>query len=214
VSADAAKRRGRLYRWTRDGHLYAGLFVSPFVLLFAASVLFLNHVKVDTTAWTSVATVADLAVPEGLESARGPEAVAAARAILSQLDLDGEVGFTSYLPRRARFVFPVSQPGVEARVDVDVAARTATVSRRTTSAWEAFAYLHKMPGPHNVAIRGNWVWTRAWRWFADATVYLLLFISLSGVYLWFALRAERRVGTALLVAGAASFCGLLYAVAG
>jgi hypothetical protein len=32
-----------VYGWIRDLHLYAGLFVSPFVLLFAASVFFLNH---------------------------------------------------------------------------------------------------------------------------------------------------------------------------
>ena len=34
-----------LYRWIRDLHLYLGLFVSPFVLLFAVSVFYLNHGK-------------------------------------------------------------------------------------------------------------------------------------------------------------------------
>ena len=60
--------------------------------------------------------------------------------------------------------------------------------------WESLSYLHKMPGPHNVAIRGNWIGTQAWRVFADATIYLLLFISLSGIYLWWAIKAERRIG--------------------
>ena len=48
--------------------------------------------------------------------------------------------------------------------------------------------------------------------FADATVYLLLFLSLSGVYLWTMLRAERRVGVILLSAGAVSFFGIVYAL--
>jgi hypothetical protein len=51
-----------------------------------------------------------------------------------------------------------------------------------------------------------------WRIFADTTIYLTLFISLTGVYLWFALKAERRVGLALILAGAASFFGIVYAV--
>lgn len=51
-----------------------------------------------------------------------------------------------------------------------------------------------------------------WRVFADATVYLLLFVSLSGVYLWFVLKAERTVGIALIAAGALSLSGLIYAV--
>ena len=53
---------------------------------------------------------------------------------------------------------------------------------------------------------------RAWRVLADATVYLFLFITLSGIYLWVALRAERRVGLVLILAGAGTFGGLVYAI--
>ena len=201
-----------LYRWTRDLHLYFGLFVSPFVLLFAASVLFLNHAKVAADRWTSVATYEGLKLPDALEAARGPDAVVRARDIMSQLEVSGEVGFTRYTKSTNRFAFPVSRPGLEMLVDVDLNARSATLSRRPTSAWESFAYLHKMPGPHNAAIRGNWVATRVWRWVADATVYLVLFISISGVYLWWAIKAERKLGAALLSAGAATLFVLLYAI--
>jgi len=55
-----------------------------------------------------------------------------------------------------------------------------------------------MPGQHNAAIRGNVWFMRFWRWLADITVYLVLFISISGIYLWLVLRAERRIGLALL----------------
>ena len=73
--------------------------------------------------------------------------------------------------------------------------------------------LHKMPGQHLANLRGNWVYMRLWRWLADATVYLVLFLSISGIYLWAVLRAERRIGLMLLAAGACSFFGLLYALA-
>ena len=64
----------------------------------------------------------------------------------------------------------------------------------------------------NVAIRGNWIGTRVWGWFADTTIYLLLFISISGIYMWWAIKAERRIGAALLAAGTLTFAGLIYAV--
>ena len=199
-----------IYRWTREFHLYFGLFVSPFILLFAGSVFYLNHGKL-FPAVSSVHTYRELQIPERLDSAKGADAVERAKRILPQIEVEGEIGFLRYLAEDRHLIFPVSKAGVEAMVDLDLDARSATVKRRGMSFGESIAYLHKMPGPHNVAIRGNWIGTRAWGWFADATIYLLLFITLTGVYLWWAIKAERRVGTALLTAGAATLAGLVYA---
>ena len=198
------------YRWTRDLHLYLGLLVSPFVIAFAVSVLFLNHAKVDTGAATSVTTVRDVRIPAALETARGREAADRAREIVDQVGITGEIGFVRYIRKQQRFVIPVSTPGLETIIDVDVPSRTAVVSRRKMGILESVGYLHKSPGPHNADLRGNWFWTRLWRWLADGTVYLLLFISATGLYLWFAIKAERRIGFALLGAGAVTFFGLLY----
>jgi hypothetical protein len=126
--------------------------------------------------------------------------------------LTGEIGFLRFLRKERHLVFPVSKPGLEATVDVDLGSRSAVVSTRKTGWWQTLAYLHKSPGPHNVNIRGNWFWTRAWGWLADATIYLTLFISISGVYLWYAIKAERTVGLWLLGAGALCFSGIIYAV--
>ena len=75
-------------------------------------------------------------------------------------------------------------------------------------------YLHKKPGPHNVALRGNWAFMRFWAWLADAAVYLLLFSTASGVYLWTVLRAERRTGLLFLGGGVLSFVLVVAAVVG
>lgn len=200
-----------VYRWLRDLHLYFGLFISPFVLLFAASVFYLNHGKLlarDLPAETFHA----IRIPEGLDRLKGPEAVQRAKAVLPQLGVSGEIGFLRYVSSNRHLIFPVSKAGIEATVELELDTGTATVKRRRMSVWESLAYLHKMPGPHNVAVRGNWVGTRIWRWFADTTIYLLLFISLSGVYLWWAIRADRRTGALLVAAGAFTFAGLLYAI--
>src|SRR5437867_2174443 len=166
-----------LYHWTRDLHLYVGLFASPFVIAFALSVFFLNHAKVDTNAANSVATVRDVTIPAGIESARGRDAVDRVREIATDVGVTGEIGFVRYLRDDQRIVIPVSKPGLETMIDVDVVNRTAVVSRRRTSTLESVSYLHKSPGPHNADLRGNWFWTRAWKGLADGTVYLLLFVS-------------------------------------
>jgi hypothetical protein len=198
------------YRWTRDLHLYLGLLVSPFVIAFAVSVLFLNHARVDTALAASVPTFRDVLIPAGIDGARGRDAVDRAREILNRIGVTGEIGFVRQIPADHRIVIPVSKPGLETVVDVDIVNRTATVSRRPTSALESVAYLHKMPGPHNADLRGNWFWTRLWKWLADGTVYLLLFISATGLYLWLVLEAERRIGLILLGAGAATFFTFIY----
>ena len=216
--ADTAAKLTRLamsrpfYSVMRDLHLYFGLFISPFVLVFALSVFFLNHGKLPVSPPAPPEVFDNLRIPEGIEQRQGRDAVDLARQILPQLGVSGEIGFLRILRRERHLVFPVSRPGLEAMVDVDLNTRSASVSRRPTGWLESFGYLHKMPGPHNVNIRGNWIWTRAWGWLADATIYLTLFISVSGLYLWYVIKAERRVGLALLTAGAVTFFGLIYAV--
>jgi hypothetical protein len=54
---------------------------------------------------------------------------------------------------------------------------------------------------------------RIWRRLADGAVYLVMFLTLSGIYLWAVLRTERRIGLILMAAGAVSCLGALYALA-
>jgi hypothetical protein len=201
-----------LYRWTRDLHLYFGLFISPFILLFAASVFYLNHGKLVPGAELAPETYRDLKIPSGFGRVNGREAADRAKTILPQIGVAGEIGFLRYVATNRHLIFPVTKAGSEATVDVDLDAHSALVKRRRMTVSESLSYLHKMPGPHNVAIRGNWVGTQVWRWFADATIYLLMFISISGVYLWWAVKAERRIGLTLLAAGAFTLVGLVFAI--
>jgi hypothetical protein len=203
------------YRWTRNLHLYLGLFVSPFVLLFAASVFYLNHAGPPAPPRTPPApAVHEIQLPTGIEKAEGIERLRLVSEILTQVGVTGEIQFIRSIPDEGRIVIPVVRPGVEITVDVNLPAATAEVTERTTGLWGALSYLHRSPGPHNASIRGNWFWTRAWRWLADGTVYVILFLSLSGIYLWTALRSERGIGLVLIAAGALSFGGIVYAIVG
>jgi hypothetical protein len=206
----------RLYLVTRDLHLYFGLFLSPFILAFSVSVFYLVHglaQRPAPDASDDSRTVTNLSVPADIGRLQGRARVDALRPLLEQLGVHGEVDFVRHVASEHRLIVPVRLPDRDTIVSLDYEQRTATVTSRRQSVSDALVYLHKMPGPHNVDVRGNSWLMRAWRVVADATAYLLLFITVSGLYLWVALKAERRVGLLLILAGAGTFWGLVYVIA-
>lgn len=206
----------RFYLVTRDLHLYIGLFLSPFVLVFAVSVFYLVHglaLRPSPGPSDPSRTVDNIDITPDIARLQGRARVDALRPVLEQLEVQGEIDFVRHVASERRLIVPVRLPGRDTVVTIAYEQRTANVASRNHPMREAFVYLHKMPGPHNTDVRGNSWLIRAWRILADATAYLLLFITVSGIYLWVALRAERRVGFLLLLAGAVTFWGLVYAVA-
>jgi hypothetical protein len=206
--------RGQSYRVIRDLHLYLGLFLSPFVLGFAVSVFFLVHSWLPGIASETSTTrvVAGLPVPGDLQMLSGRSLIEALRPALERAQVRGEVGFVRHMVKEEMLIIPVTIPGRETTVSLSLASQEATIVTRERGLADALVTLHKSPGQHGPDIRMNWVYMRAWRWMADATAYLILFISVSGLYLWYAMRAGRRVGFILLFAGALWFFGMAYAL--
>ena len=206
--------RGPCYRLVRALHLYLGLFISPFVLVFASSVFFLAHSWLPKFAPETSTTrvVPAVSLPSDWATLSGRPLIEALKPMLERARVRGEVGFVRRLVKEGKLIIPVTIPGRETTVSVDLTTREATVVTRERGLADAFVTLHKSPGQHGPAIRMNWLYMQVWRWLADATVYLILFISVSGVYLWYVLRAERTVGLVLLFAGACSFFGIAYAL--
>ncbi len=206
--------KGRFYRLTRDLHLYLGLFISPFVLVFSISVFSFVHSWIPSLAPETVNTrvVSAVALPGDLEKLSGRPLIDALKPILENMNIRGEIGFVRHLVKEEKLIIPVSIPGRATTVSINLAGHEATVVSRETGLADALVTLHRSPGQHGPDIRMNWFYIKAWRWFADATVYLTLFISVSGIYLWYMLRVERRVGFILLVAGTLSFFGIAYAL--
>ncbi len=201
----------RRYLGIRDLHLYLGLLVSPFVVAYALTAIFFVH------AWLpwGGAESGEPATRTVRVSARADSSsLIMAERIRSQIGVAGEIDYVNRDMHAQRLSFPIHGPGRRARVVVDLRTGLAEVELRETGVWDGLVWLHKMPGPHNAAIRGNWSVTRAWWWLADATAYLLLFLSASGVYLWSVIRAERRTGLLFLGGGALTFLLLLFVVVG
>jgi hypothetical protein len=196
-----------LYSSTRDLHLYAGLFLCPFVLLFAFSTILLNHPSPPPAGKSAPKRQVAVEVPAG-----EPGSVPHARQILQRIGVTGEIDYVRHNAKAERLFMPVSKPGETTKVDVDLRAKTATIEREERGLGEALNYLHKMPGPHNVRFRGNWVYMTWWAVTADAAVYGILFLTVSGLYLWWKLKAERTVGWVLVGGGAATVALLAGAI--
>jgi hypothetical protein len=204
--------RGPFYRLIRDLHLYLGLFISPFVLVFAISVFFLVHSWLPRLgpATSTKRVVSALPLTERLQTLSGRPLIEALKPVLEKAGVRGEVGFIRRLVKENKLIIPVTIPGRETTVSISLGDGAATVETRETGLADAMVTLHKSPGQHGPDIRMNWLYMKVWRWMADATVYLTLFISVSGIYLWYVLRAERATGLILLCAGAVTFFGMAY----
>lgn len=205
---------GRFYRLLRDLHLYFGLFISPFVLVFSISVFFLVHSWLPRLGAETSTTrvVSEFPLPADWQALSGRPLIDALKPTLEKAGVRGEVGFIRHAVQEEKLIIPVMVPGRETTVSISIPSRQATIVTRETGLAHALVALHKSPGQHGPNIRMNWFYMRVWRWLADATVYLVLFISISGLYLWYVLRAERTVGLLLLAAGALSFFGMAYAL--
>jgi len=81
------------YRVTRDLHLYFGLFISPFILVFAVSVFFLVHRLSQNAAVDARSTISNLSLPTDLEDLSGRPLVDRLIPVLRQNGIEGELGW-------------------------------------------------------------------------------------------------------------------------
>ena len=194
----------KYYPSVRAIHLYCGLFISPFVLIFSISVLVFNHPGL-MNRFNPVKPLADTRtkldkIPYDTSD------LGTAQGIIRKLNINGEIDFIS--KNDSSFSFPVTKPGLRTYIKVNTITDSVLITRQSEGALRSTTYLHSMPGAHNVKIRGNSGFLKVWRVLADGVVYLLLFLTLTGIFLWYILKAERVIGIYSLALGLLFFIGL------
>jgi hypothetical protein len=200
----------KYYPPVRSLHLYVGLFVSPLVLIFSISVLVLNHAGFVN----SIVPVKHLpAIKTQLNTIpHDTSDLQTAKAIIQQLQIKGEIDYISQ--SEDHISFPVTMPGIITKIEVNKHTKEVLITRDEEGILRATNYLHKMPGPHNAKLRGNASFMKNWRILADVVVYLLLFLSASGIFLWYFLKAERKLGWVAIILGGITFTALLLFIVG
>jgi hypothetical protein len=180
----------KYYSLARLLHLYFGLFISPFILIFSVSVFVLNH----TNYFNTLRPGRDLEPIQARLSnfqLLGSDSLTAT-SILQQLGIAGEIDWINKTD--STFSFPVHRPGLSQWISVNTKTGIVLMTRRDEGIFKGMTYLHTMPGQHNAKMRGNSVLMKAWRVATDVFVYFVLFASATGVFLWYFLRPERRLG--------------------
>src|SRR5262245_6056215 len=124
--------KGLLYRLTRDLHLYFGLFISPFVLVFSVSVFYFVHAWTPTIAPETTRVVSSLDLRPDLPTLSGRPLVDALKPILGGLNVRGEIGFVQKRVQEETLLIPISIPGRAISVHLHLGRREATIVTRET----------------------------------------------------------------------------------
>jgi hypothetical protein len=203
-AGEAPERRAlakSLYLWIRDLHLYFGLAASPLVLVFAVTTVMLNH------SWRPKVAIETVTVPVEV---RGPvDTVDQAREILNRLGISGQILRARNFTQGNRVNIPVVTPRRRVTVNVDLQRQQAEIRTQSTGFLNSLVFLHVMPGPHRPPGAPNWLFLRIWAWMADGVVGTVIFLTLTGVYMWAVLKGERRIGLVLIATGLGSFAVLV-----
>jgi hypothetical protein len=195
----------KYYPPVRTLHLYFGLFISPFILIFSISVFIFNHPGLINRV-NPVKDLPDIRTKLDKLPYETSD-LETAKAIIRKLNIDGEIDFISR--NKSTISFPVNKPGLRTYIKVNTNTDSVLITRKYEGTLRSMTYLHSMPGPHNVKVRGNSGFIKAWRILADVVVYFLLFLTVSGIFLWYILKDERGIGLYALALGMLFFIGLI-----
>ncbi len=189
----------------QDLHLYTGLFISPFIIIFGISVLVLNHTDIVNRA-TPVKIISERKLKLNVIPYDTTD-LGTGKAITHLLGFTGEIDHV--FKGKDNLSIGIIRPGLEINIKVNTLNDSVFIKQEEKGALRATAYLHKMPGPHLAMFRKNAVFMKIWSVLADASVYLILFLTVSGIFLWYFLKVERTMGIYAICFGSIVFVTLL-----
>ena len=184
--------------FVRRAHLYTGLFLLPWVIMFGVSTIPINHQSPEPAAWTRLAEHSfDAPVPASSENLRP-----LGREMMNAAGLEGGYYVYRVNPRQVqaghpRFLAPL-------RISYFPEERRLVVEQRPFSLRPFLSGLHTRGGYD----MGGF-WDSVWAVFVDAvSIGLILWIA-SGIYMWWGLPSTRGWGWIALGAGAICFAVII-----
>ena len=184
--------------FVRRAHLYTGLFLLPWVIMFGVSTIPINHQSPEPAAWTRLAEHSfDAPVPASSENLRP-----LGREMMNAAGLEGGYYVYRVNPRQVqaghpRFLAPL-------RINYFPEERRLVVEQRPFSLRPFLSGMHTRGGYD----MGGF-WDSVWAVFVDAvSIGLILWIA-SGVYMWWGLPSTRGWGWIALGAGAICFAVII-----
>src|SRR5262245_61606394 len=180
-------------------HLYLALFLTPWILMYAASTFVMNHRDQFRRAYGGPPPppVVEREQPYDGIFPEGADANQIAGQILASLDLDGTFN-ANKRPRDGAVVINRLDPVTPRRITYLPAAKKVTIERVP---WDTRAYLERM---HR---RRGYQYDRAledsWAFSVDLFIAAVCFWVFSGIWMWWEIKTARRWGALALAAGIA-----------
>jgi hypothetical protein len=185
----------------RKLHTYIGVFFLLFIWLFCLSGVVLNHPKWRISDFWGERKEVSREVP--IASRTAADDLAAAKMIMEQLRLRGEVSGSIGHADPAIITFQVVRPGNIYQIKADFAHLRAQVKQIHVNGWGRLNMLHSFTGVRRTdpSLHQNWWVTGVWRFLMDALAISLIIMVLSGIYIWYVRARWRLTGSILLVLG-------------
>ena len=195
-------------KWNRKLHFYLGLYFLFFLWLFSLTGLMLNHghwlislaanERKETRSETSIQTPAGATQADRVND------------VMQQLRLEGEIDLPATQPP-GQLAFNVSRPSDANQVRVDLAQNRASIQHFDNSGWATFRIFHTFSGSrfNQPSSQRDWMLTTVWVVAMDAMAAGLIVMVLGSYYMWYRLKAKRRLGVIVLAAGVLSCTAFL-----
>lgn len=112
-------------------------------------------------------------------------------------------------PSEDQFDFRVTRASRIIDIKTNLREKRAEVEQIRVNAWGSAYMLHNFTGVNMNDPRQSrdWLMTRIWSFLMDATCAGLIFLVMSGIYIWFCLGKRRLLG-AFVLGFAALICGI------
>lgn len=178
--------RKHLVNW----HLYLGLLIAPYVVVYALSAVAFNHGMKGTPDEPSTA-VRTVTIPAADDD------FALARALSEQLGVPGWLNRGRIQrPSPEELKFQIGRPGSRVEITVDEAAGEARVVTVRSGVVSVLQGLH---GLHDL---GGTLWGETWAIYTEVSAWVLALALGSGILLWLPRPSSRVLGASFLAVGA------------
>jgi hypothetical protein len=199
--SDAGKIPSAISRLVRRTHLYLGLFLMPWLLMYAVSTVLMNHRESVAKFYPDRRPA--MVVERELDYSRTFPAAAvpadSARQILRDLGLDGAHRVSGGRDGKP-LVIDRDDPLAVRRMTFRPDTGRLTIQREEFRGATFFERLHRRRGYHLPYLADD-----AWALSVDVTIVAMVFWGLSGIWLWWELRATRHWGAWCGAAGLVLF---------
>src|ERR1043166_3330407 len=188
-------------RLVRRIHMFTGLFLAPWMLMYALSTLVMTHHQYVNSFYSSknpaLVTERELAYTRSFPTNLTREQIAPQ--ILQDLGLDGTHSVSG--GRNGRPLVINRQNALSTRrVTFDAANQKVSIQREEFRAATFLDRMHRRRGYNQpYALEDTWGFT------VDVAVVTMIFWSLSGLWLWWEIKHVRLWGTAAVAAGGSFF---------